>query len=96
MDKIATGASSLRDNSPLSDRPEWLSPRDLQEVFGIGRTKSFNICKAPPDMYGRGSSRVSRKTVMKERMDKGKLPRVAHLLMLVMLPKLHPHRQPVT
>ena len=53
-----TGASSLRDHSPLSDRPEWLSPRDLQEVFGIGRTKSFNICKALPHIYtSRRSSR---------------------------------------
>ena len=74
MGKISTGASSLRDNSLLSDRPEWLSPRDLQEVFGIGRTKSFNICQALPHIYIGRSIRVHKSTVVKELMEKGRLP----------------------
>ena len=73
MDKIATGASSLRDNSPRSDRPEWLSPRDLQEVFGIGRTKSFNICKGLPHIYIGRRIRVHKSTIVKELVEKGRL-----------------------
>ena len=61
-----TGASSLRDHSPLSDRPEWLSPRDLQEVFGIGRTKSFNICKELPHIYIGRCIRVHKSTIVNE------------------------------
>ena len=74
MDKIATGASSLRDNSPLSDRPEWLSPRDLQEVFGIGRTKSFTVCRELPHIYVGRSIRAHKSTIVKELMEKGRLP----------------------
>lgn len=68
------GASSLRDNSPLSDRPEWLSPRDLQEVFGIGRTKAFNVCQALPHIYIGRAIRVHRSTIAKELKEKGRLP----------------------
>ena len=69
-----TGASSLRDHSPLSDRPEWLSPRDLQEVFGIGRTKAFTICQALPHIYIGRSIRVNKKTLAKTLIEKGRLP----------------------
>lgn len=69
-----TGASSLRDNTPLSGRPEWLSPRDLQEVFGIGRTKSFNVCQALPHIYIGRSIRVHKSTIVNELREKGKLP----------------------
>ena len=68
------GASSLRDHSPLRDRPEWLSPRDLQEVFGIGRTKSFNICQALPHIYIGRSIRVHKSTIVNELIEKGRLP----------------------
>ena len=65
-----TGASSLRDHSPLSDRPEWLSPRDLQEVFA----KSFDICKQLPHIYIGRCIRVHKSTIVKELMEKGRLP----------------------
>ena len=68
-----TGAGSLRDHSPLSDRPEWLSPRDLQEVFGIGRTKSFNICKELPHIHIGRCIRVHKSTIVKELVEKGRL-----------------------
>lgn len=63
--------ASLRDNSPLADRPEWLSPKDLQEVFGIGRSKAFNVCNALPHIYIGRSIRVNKKTIAKELIEKG-------------------------
>ena len=65
--------ASLRDNSPLADRPEWLSPKDLQEVFGIGRSKAFNVCNALPHIYIGRSIRVNKKTIAKELLEKGRL-----------------------
>ena len=74
MMEAARPASALRDNSALRDRPEWLSPRDLQEVFGIGRTKSFDICKQLPHIYIGRCIRVHKSTIVKELMEKGRLP----------------------
>ena len=74
MMEAARPASALRDNSALRDRPEWLSPRDLQEVFGIGRTKSFNVCQALPHIYIGRSIRVHKSTIVKELIEKGRLP----------------------
>ena len=28
----------------LMERPEWLSPRDIAEVFGVGTTQSYKVC----------------------------------------------------
>ena len=69
----ATRASSLRDSSPLVNRPEWLSPRDLQEVFGIGRTKSFNVCNALPHIYIGRSIRIHKSTIVRKLREKGRL-----------------------
>lgn len=33
----------LRDNMSLTHRSELPSPRNLMEVFGIGRTKAVNV-----------------------------------------------------
>lgn len=74
INAAARPASSLRDTSPLLDRPEWLSPRDLQEVFGVGKTKAYDICAALPHIYVGRNIRVNRKTVAKEIMEKGRLP----------------------
>lgn len=67
-------ASALRDSSPLRDRPEWLSPRDFAEVFSVDKNKSYEICAALPHIYVGRNIRVHRKTVMKELMEKGRLP----------------------
>jgi hypothetical protein len=64
----------LRDNTPLRDRPEWLGPRDLQEVFGIGRSKSFEVCNALPHINIGRSIRVHKSTITKELLEKGRLP----------------------
>ena len=72
-DKVSR-ASALRDSSPLRDRPEWLSPRDIAEVFGVGKSKSYEICAALPHIYVGRNIRVHRKTVMKELMERGRLP----------------------
>ena len=74
INAAARSASALRDTSPLLDRPEWLSPRDLQEVFGVGKTKAYDICAALPHIYVGRNIRVNRKTVAKEIMEKGRLP----------------------
>lgn len=74
MNERVAKVASLRDNSPLADRPEWLSPKDLQEVFGIGRSKAFNVCNALPHIYIGRSIRVNKKTIAKELLEKGRLP----------------------
>lgn len=70
----ATRASSLRDSSPLVDRPEWLSPRDIAEVFGVGKSKSYEICAALPHIYVGRNIRVHRLTVLQALREKGCLP----------------------
>ena len=76
MDRKPTGPTerSLSDTSPLCDRPEWLGPRDIQEVFGVGRTKSYQLINALPHIRVGGLLRVNRRTVQKELLDKGRLP----------------------
>lgn len=74
MDEQISRAATLRDNSPLSDRPEWIGSRDLQEVFGIGWSKAFNACNALPHIYIGRSIRVHKKTIAKELLEKGRLP----------------------
>ena len=64
----------LRDNTTLRDRPEWLGPRDLQEVFGIGSSKSFKVCNALPHINIGRSIRVHKSTITKELLEKGRLP----------------------
>ena len=73
-DEMVTRAASMRDNPPLADRPEWIGPRDLQEVFSIGRTKAFTICQALPHIYIGRSIRVNKKTLAKTLIEKGRLP----------------------
>ena len=75
MMEAARPASALRDNSALRDRPEWLSPRDIAEVFGVGKSKSYyEICAALPHIYVGRNIRVNRQTVAKEILEKGRLP----------------------
>lgn len=74
MNERVAKMASLRDNSPLADRPEWLSPKDLQEVFVIGRSKAFNVCNELPHIYIGRSIRVNKKTIAKELIEKGRLP----------------------
>lgn len=74
MNGQTSRAASLRDNSPLADRPEWIGPRDLIEVFGIGRTKAFTVCQSLPHIYIGRAIRVNKKTVAKELIENGRLP----------------------
>lgn len=73
MSDIKAAPSPLKNNSPLSERPEWLSPRDLCEVFGIGHSKAYEICASLPHIYIGRSIRVNRRTVRDELLEKGKL-----------------------
>ena len=73
MVEHASRAGALKNNSALNDRPEWLSPRDISEVFGVGRTKAYEICAALPHIYVGRNIRVHRKTVVKELLEKGRL-----------------------
>lgn len=74
MTEETTKAASLRASSPLVDRPEWLSPRDIAEVFGVGKSKSYEICAALPHIYVGRNIRVHRLTVLQELREKGCLP----------------------
>lgn len=29
--------------TPKSDRPEWVRPKDVQKFFGIGRSKTYEL-----------------------------------------------------
>jgi hypothetical protein len=64
----------LKDNTPLRDRSEWLGPRDLQEVFGIGRSKFFETYSALPHIHIGRSIRVHKTTVTRELLEKGRRP----------------------
>lgn len=57
----------------LEERPEWLSPRDIQECFGIGRTKAWEICRRLPHIRVGRAIRVNRRTVVAELAEKGSL-----------------------
>jgi hypothetical protein len=43
-------------------------------VFGVGRTKSYQLINALPHIRVGGLLRVNRRTVQKELLDKGRLP----------------------
>jgi hypothetical protein len=43
-------------------------------VFGIGRTKSYQVVNALPHIRVGGLIRVNRRTVQRELLDKGRLP----------------------
>ncbi len=66
----------LSDTSPLCDGPEWLGPRDIQEMFGVGRTKNSQLINALPHIRVGGLLRVNRRTVQKELLDKAATGRI--------------------
>ena len=67
--------SSLADHTPLNERPEWLSARDLMEVFGIGRTRATEVIDALPHIYvGALTRRVHRSTLAAFVRDHQRLP----------------------
>ena len=47
----ASRAGALKNNSALNDRSEWLSPKDISEVLGVGRIKAYEICAALPHIH---------------------------------------------
>ena len=49
-------------------------PRDIAEVFGVGKSKSYEICAALPHIYVGRNIRVHRLTVLQELREKGCLP----------------------
>lgn len=55
-------------------RPEWLSPRDIAGVFGMGKTKSYEIYAALPHIYVDRNIRVHKRTIMRELREKERLP----------------------
>ena len=58
----------------LMERPEWLSPRDIAEVFGVGTTQSYKVCQALPHIYIGSSIRVNRASILAALRDGGRLP----------------------
>ena len=57
----------------LLERPEWLSPKDLMEVFGIGRTKANQVCHRLDHIYVGTAIRVHRSVVI-ARLREGRIP----------------------
>ena len=48
----------------LRERPEWLSARDLMEVFGIGRTRANEVINELPHIYvGSREKRIHQSTL---------------------------------
>lgn len=67
--------SSFADRTPLNERPEWLSARDLTEVFGIGRTRATEVIDALPHIYvGARAKRIHRSTLAAFVRDHQRLP----------------------
>jgi hypothetical protein len=58
----------------LMERPEWLSPRDIAEVFGVGTTQSYKVCQALPHIYIGSSIRVNRASILAALREGGRLP----------------------
>ena len=58
----------------LMERPEWLSPRDIAEVFGVGTTQSYKVCQALPHIYIGSSIRVNRASILAALKEGGRLP----------------------
>lgn len=38
-------------STPLMERAEWLSTRDIADVFGFGLTKAYRVCQTLPHIY---------------------------------------------
>lgn len=73
MDETGHIARPPTEGASLRERPEWLSPKDLEECFGIGRTKAWELCKALPHVYVGRSIRVHRDTLVKELREHGRI-----------------------
>ena len=58
----------------LIERPEWLGPRDIAEVFGVGTTQGYKVCQALPHIYIGSSIRVNRASILAALRDGGRLP----------------------
>ena len=58
----------------LMERPEWLSPRDIAEVFGVGTTQSYKVCQALPHIYIGEVIRVNEASVVRGIRETGGLP----------------------
>lgn len=52
-------------NAGLDTRGEWLSPRDLSEVFSVSRSTAWRMCRSMPHVYvGKRNIRVARRDVL--------------------------------
>ena len=62
------------DTTPLDKRGEWLSPMDIKEVFGVGRTTAYRVVMALPHIKVGNVVRVHKSTVYKALREQGCLP----------------------
>lgn len=62
------------DTTTLDRRGEWLSPTDIKEVFGVGRTTAYKVVTALPHIRVGNSVRVHKSDVYKALREQGGLP----------------------
>lgn len=62
------------DTTPLEMRGEYLSPTDIKEVFGVGRTTAYKVVTALPHIRVGNSVRVHRSEVLRALSERGCLP----------------------
>ncbi len=48
----------------LAERGEWLSPRDIQEIFSLSHTAAWEVCRRLPHIRVGRSIRVARRDVV--------------------------------
>jgi hypothetical protein len=56
------------------ERAEWLSARDIADVFGVGLTKAYRVCQTLPHIYVGRSIRVNKASVVRSIRETGGLP----------------------
>jgi hypothetical protein len=61
-------------STPLMERAEWLSARDIADVFGVGLTKAYRVCQTLPHIYVGRSIRVNKASVVRSIRETGGLP----------------------
>lgn len=67
-------SNPFADVTPLDKRGEWLSPTDIREVFGVGRTTAYKVVTTLPHIKVGKGVRVHKSDVYKALREQGGLP----------------------
>lgn len=72
--EMALTQNPFADVTPLDKRGEWLSPMDIKEVFGVGRTTAYKVVMTLPHIKVGNVVRVHKSVVYKALREQGGLP----------------------